>query len=117
MNMRLHDWFGSEKEVGDVFSEADNIAGATEVQEMNANGNSTGNKPKRSSIGGISLSVWDNPIKTPQGEEVIVENVTIQRTYKDKEGNFQHTSSIPGKEIWKVQALCQRYLEKQVKEQ
>lgn len=54
-----------------------------------------GNKPEVSfRAGGISASVWNNPGKSKTGEEVVFNTISLQRTYKDKAGEWKHTSSM-----------------------
>jgi len=53
------------------------------------------NKPTRKmSYAGVSCSVFENQVQTKTGQKTF-ESVTVQRTYKDKEEQWQHTNSFP----------------------
>ncbi len=110
-NMRLYAWFGSEQEVNEV------IASAMEDEMMSANGEvKVGNKPvQKLSMGDVQLCVWENPIKTSEGKEFVAKSVSIQKSYKDKNGEWQHTHNFKDTDIWKVQAVLSRFLEGRVK--
>ncbi len=54
----------------------------------------TNNKPIRKfEVGGISAAVWENEISTATGDKT-VERITIDRRYKDKDGQWKSTSSF-----------------------
>lgn len=55
-----------------------------------------GNMPeKRFSTGAISATVWKNTGKSKNtGEEVEFKSITLQRAYKDKNDEWQHTNSL-----------------------
>ena len=109
--MRLYAWFGSEDEVNEV------IANATEVQNMSANGSSAGgNKPvEKYKKGAVQLSVWENPLKLKDGSQIMSRSVTLQKSYKDKNDEWQQTSSLQERDIPDAQAVLSAYLQKQVK--
>ena len=48
---------------------------------------------KKFKVGACTASVFVNEISTANGK-AIIKNVVLQRTYKDKEGNFQNTTSL-----------------------
>lgn len=53
------------------------------------------NKPEQVfRFGGINASVWKNTYEGDNNKEFTVRSVTLQRSYKDKEGNWQHTGSL-----------------------
>ena len=53
-----------------------------------------GNKPeKRFSTGAISATVWKNA-KNIKGKDVDFRTVTLQRRYKDNNGDWQSSSSL-----------------------
>ena len=58
--------------------------------------NSPGNQPeKKFSTGAISATVWKNTGKSKKtGEEVEFRTITLQRAYKDKNDEWQHTNSM-----------------------
>ena len=54
----------------------------------------SGNMPeKKFSTGAVSATVWQNEGKNKTGEPVNYRTVSLQRRYKDKEGNWQSTST------------------------
>ena len=55
-----------------------------------------GNVPeKRFSTGAISATVWKNTGKNKKtGEDVEFRSITLQRAYKDKNDEWQHTNSM-----------------------
>ena len=64
---------------------------------------------KRFKVGACTASVFGNEIQTEKGKAV-VKSVTLQRAYKDKDGNFQHTTSFKTHDIPKaVLALEKAY--------
>ncbi len=56
----------------------------------------TGNVPeKRFSTGAINATVWKNIGKNKKtGEDVEFRSITLQRAYKDKNDEWQHTNSM-----------------------
>lgn len=64
---------------------------------------------KRFKVGACSASVFANQVNSANGPGVM-KSVALQRTYKDKEGNFQHTTSFNANDIPKaVLALIKAY--------
>jgi len=54
-----------------------------------------GNPPmKKFSAGGISAAVWSNDATLKNGQKATFNTVSVDRCYKDKEGNWQHTSQM-----------------------
>jgi hypothetical protein len=48
---------------------------------------------KKFSTGAICATIWKNQKKTPEGDKEY-SSITIERRYKDKEGNWKSTSSL-----------------------
>lgn len=48
---------------------------------------------KKFRAGGITVSVFANEIQTKDGK-ASVKSVSLQRAYKDRDGNFQNSSSL-----------------------
>jgi hypothetical protein len=44
--------------------------------------------------GGISATVWQNNSQSKSGEAVSYRTISLDRNYKDKEGNWKSTSSL-----------------------
>ena len=64
---------------------------------------------KKSKIGACSAAVFANEVKTTNGTTVM-KNVVLQRTYRDNNGDFQHTTSFRVNDIPKaVLALSKAY--------
>ena len=72
----------------------------------------TGNMPeKRFSTGAISATVWQNQGKSKEGDAVNFRTVSLQRRYKDKEGNWQSTSTLRVNDLPKVALVVQKAYE------
>jgi len=57
--------------------------------------NMTGNLPERKfRAGAISATVWSNKTKNKTGEEVQYKTISVDRCYKDKDGQWQTTNSM-----------------------
>ena len=53
------------------------------------------NQPvKKFKAGAISATVWENQAQNQQGETVSYKSVSFDRTYKDANGEWQHTNSL-----------------------
>ena len=64
---------------------------------------------KRFQVGNCTASVFENEVQTQDGKKAI-KNVSFQKTYRDKKGNFQHTNSLQANEIPKaILALAKAY--------
>ena len=64
---------------------------------------------KKFKVRDCTASVFANELNTPNGTTV-VKSVVLQRTYKDNDGNFQHTTSFRANDIPKaVLALNKAY--------
>ena len=48
---------------------------------------------KKFNAGAVSVSVWENP-KQLNGEERILQSVSVQRAFKTKDGEWQHSQSF-----------------------
>lgn len=54
-----------------------------------------GNKPeKKIRAGPISATIWKNNLNSKDGQPFEVRSVSIERGYKDKDGNWKNTSSL-----------------------
>jgi hypothetical protein len=49
---------------------------------------------KRFSAGSVSVTIWHNEAKRKDGQTVDYATVTVQRGYKDNEGNWQNANSL-----------------------
>lgn len=68
------------------------------------------NKPvKKFIVPPVSVSVWEQE-NEKDGKKFKTNSLTIQRTYKDKEGNYKNTQSLRVADLPKLQvALTQAY--------
>ena len=58
------------------------------------------NKPvKRFQLGRITASIWRNVRKLDSGEDATLFSVTLDKRYRDKDGNWQGSSSLHFNEI------------------
>ena len=73
-----------------------------------ANGNT---KPiKKFQAGGLSAAVWKNPVKLGNGSDGNMLSVTLDRRYKDNQGEWQSSSSYRLNDLPKaVLVLTQAY--------
>ena len=71
-----------------------------------------GNKPeKKLKVGGVSAAIWKRENKTKDNRRFKTWAVSLDRTYKDKNGNWEHTNTFGVSDIPKVQLVVQRALE------
>lgn len=64
---------------------------------------------KRFKVGACTASVFVNEVSTGDGKTAI-KSVSLQKTYKDKDGKFQHSTSFRANEIPKAMlALSKAY--------
>ena len=65
---------------------------------------------KKFKVGACSASVFVNQANTKNGN-VVTKSVSLQRTYKDKDGNWQHASSFREHDIPKAMLALQHAYE------
>lgn len=44
--------------------------------------------------GAISATIWENPGEDSEGKPTVFKTISLARSYKDKEGNWQNTSGL-----------------------
>jgi len=72
----------------------------------------TGNKPeKKFSTGAISATVWKNQGTSKTGEAVEYRTISIQRSYQDKDGKWQTTSSMRVNDLPKASLVLDKAYE------
>ena len=59
----------------------------------------------------VSAAIFENVLETDDGRKLARHDVQIQRTYKDKEGNFQHTNTFRDYDLPKVILVAQKAYE------
>jgi hypothetical protein len=65
---------------------------------------------KKFSAGGISATVWSNE-KLINGQKVDMKSISLQRTYKDREGNWKHSSNMRVTDLPKAQLVIEKAYE------
>ncbi|PLW80914.1 hypothetical protein C0585_00385 [Candidatus Woesearchaeota archaeon] len=70
------------------------------------------NQPElKLSAGPIKATVWKNHSKKEDGQDSEYSTITLERVYKDKEGNWQSTNIFRVSDLPKAQALLNRLYE------
>lgn len=64
----------------------------------------------RISAGGVSAVIWNNK-KEMNGQEIDMKTVSVQRTYKDKNGDWKHSTSFRITDIPKVRLVLDKAYE------
>ncbi|MGM5480003.1 MAG: hypothetical protein ACQESC_00920 [Nanobdellota archaeon] len=49
---------------------------------------------KKFRAGPVTATIWVNEVKTKEGESRSFRTISLERSYKDKEGNWNNTSSL-----------------------
>ena len=74
--------------------------------------NETKNVPeKKFSTGVINATVWQNQGKSKNGEIVGYRTVSLQRSYKDKNGVWQHANSLRVNDLPRASLVLQKAFE------
>lgn len=69
-------------------------------------------RPEKSfRVGAVRASVWKNTRQGKEGKTYEVRTVTLDRTYRDGEGNYKTTNRFAANEIPKAILLLQRAYE------
>jgi len=72
----------------------------------------SGNLPeKKFSTGGLNATVWQNQGKNKEGLDVSYRTVTFQRRYKDKNGEWQSTSTLRINDLPKASLILEKAYE------
>lgn len=61
---------------------------------------------KKYNAGGISATIWKNSTKSEDGKPQSYNTISIDRKYKDKEGNWKSTTSMRITDLPKVQLVA-----------
>ena len=59
-------------------------------------------------LGRVSVSVWENQGENAGGETTVFHTVMLERSYKDKEDQWQSTSVLTGTDVSLAIALLQK---------
>jgi hypothetical protein len=69
------------------------------------------NRPeKKIRCGGVEAAIWQNTTQM-NGQDRQTYSIQIQRTYKDKDGNWQETNSYHTSDLPKVALIAQKSFE------
>ncbi len=72
----------------------------------------TGNIPeKKFRAGAISVTVWKNKGQSSSGEDVEYSTISIDRNYKDKNGEWKSTNSLKLNDLPKASVALQKAYE------
>ena len=72
----------------------------------------TGNIPeKKFRAGAVAATVWANRAQSQKGEEVEYKSISIERGYKDKEGQWQSTNSLRLNDLPRATVVLQKAYE------
>ena len=66
---------------------------------------------KRFSTGTVTATVWQNAGKGKSGETVSYRTVSLQRSYKDKNGVWQHANSLRINDLPRAALVLQKAFE------
>lgn len=72
--------------------------------------NKTNHPEKKFVAGPISVTVWNNKTEK-NGEEISFPTITIDRNYKDKEGNWHSTNSLRSTDLPKASVALNKAFE------
>lgn len=82
----------------------------TPQQQRNQTGNA--NRPEaRFTAGAISAAVWQNSSPGKDGKQVSYSTVSLQRSYKDRDGIWKHTSSMRLNDLPKARLVLSKAYE------
>lgn len=65
---------------------------------------------KKFKAGSIDVSVWENP-KEINGKEAVLQSISIQRSFKDSKGEWQHSASFRKADLPNVILTTQKAFE------
>ena len=83
------------------------------VQQINSEASGASNEPVFKSVvkGGIQATVWENQVQNDKGESYPRLSVTLQKSYKDKDGNYQKTGSLSANDVPRALFVLQQAYE------
>jgi len=74
--------------------------------------NVSSNQPEaKFNAGAVSATIWKNEFSGKDGQKGSYHTVSLQRSYKDKQGNWQNTSSLRINDLPKAQLVLAKAYE------
>ena len=81
------------------------------MQTQSYNQTQTPSGPEaRFNAGNISATIWNN-VRKIDGKEVPLRTVSLQKSYKDREGAWKHTTSLHTNDIPKAKLVLEKAYE------
>ena len=72
----------------------------------------TGQRPiAKYKAGQVSAAIWENDVMTRSGQKVTMQKATVERRYKDKDGQWKSSNSFSRNEIPFVIYCLQKAME------
>lgn len=69
----------------------------------------SGNKPeKHIKFGGVRVTIWQDSRQSPSGQTFETWSATVDRAYKDAQGNWKNTNSLRESDIPKAVAALNK---------
>ena len=65
---------------------------------------------KRFNAGNISATIWSN-VRNLDGRDVSIKTVSLQKSYKDKQGTWKHTTSLHANDLPKAKLVLDKAYE------
>jgi len=63
-------------------------------------------------VGGMEATAWNNAMKSPSGETVDRVAVTIDRRYRDSDGNWKTSSSLSLNDLMKAEVAIRHAIDR-----
>jgi len=57
--------------------------------------------------GAVAATIWANKVMSKTGNEVTYQTISLERSYKDKDGNWQHTPKLRANDLPKAMLVLQ----------
>ena len=66
---------------------------------------------KKYKVGGVQAAIWENQAANPQGQQETFHSVTLERRYKDRDGNWKTSESFRAGDLPKAILLLSKAYE------